>query len=112
MVIPNLKFFIGGGRYSGVNFDHLKSEVFHWGGGGAFWSEIPERDFLENLDKKLLFEECVQECACASQIVSHMWRLIISGRSGRASRQDHFFSISESFSIKRTAAHPRGKAEY
>ena len=90
MIISNLKFFIG---------------------GGAFWSEIPERGFLENLDKNLLFEEC----ACASQIVSHilrMWRLITSGRSGRASRQDHFFSISESFSIKRTAAHPRGKAEY
>ena len=49
------------------------------GGGGAFWSEITERGFLENLDKNLLFEECVQECACASQIVSHilrMWRLI------------------------------------
>ena len=58
MVISNLKF----------------SEI----GGGAFWSEIPERGFLENLDKNLLFEECVQECACASQIVSHilrMWRL-------------------------------------
>ena len=49
------------------------------GGGGAFWSEVPERGFLENLDKNLLFEECVQECACASQIVSHilrMWRLM------------------------------------
>ena len=46
--------------------------------GGAFWSEIPERGFLENLDKNLLFEECVQKPACASQIVSHilrMWRL-------------------------------------
>ena len=52
MVISNLKF----------------SEM----GGGAFWSEIPERGFLENLDKNLLFEECVQECACASQIVSHV----------------------------------------
>ena len=48
-------------------------------GGGAFWSEIPERGFLENLDKNVLFEECVQKPACASQIVSHilhMWRLI------------------------------------
>ena len=75
-MISNLKFFIGGGGYSGVNFGDLKSEVFHWG-GGAFWSEIPERGFLENLDKKLLFS---QKPACASQIVSHilrMWRLIM-----------------------------------
>ena len=59
MVISNLKF----------------SEM--GGGGGAFWSEIPERGFLENLDKNLLFS---QKPACASQIVSHilrMWRLII-----------------------------------
>ena len=62
----------GGGGYFGVNFGHLKSEVFQNGGRGwAFWSEIPERGFLENLDKNLLFEECVQECACASQTVSH-----------------------------------------
>ena len=33
---------VGGGvGYSGVNFGHLKSEVFR-NGGGAFWSEIPE----------------------------------------------------------------------
>ena len=85
----------GGGGYSGVNFGHLKSELFRnggvfrsklwssqiwtfpkWGGGGAFWSEIPERGFLENLDKNLLFS---QKPACASQIVSHilrMWRLM------------------------------------
>ena len=58
MVISNLKF----------------SEI---GGEGAFGSEIAERGFLENLDKNLLFEECVQKPACASQIVSHilrMWR--------------------------------------
>ena len=66
----------GGRGYSGVNFGHLKSEVFRNGGGVAFWSEIPERGFLENLDKNLLFS---QKPACASQIVSHilrMWRLI------------------------------------
>ena len=77
--MSNLKFFIWGG-YSVVNFGHLKSEVFHWGGGdGALWSEIPERGFLENLDKNLLFELTVQKPACASQIVSHtlcVWRLI------------------------------------
>ena len=70
--------------YFRVNFVHLKSEVSEMG-GGAFWSEIPERGFLENLDKNLLFEECVQECACASQIVSHilhMWRLKISYKQG------------------------------
>ena len=75
--------FWNGGEYFGVNFGHLKYEVFlneggvfrsklwssqiwsfsEMGGGGAFWSEIPERGFLENLDKNLLFEECVQECA-------------------------------------------------
>ena len=87
MVISNLKFSKKGGGYSGVNFGHLKSEVFQNGeggysrvnfghlksevfrkGGGAFWSEIPERGFLENLDKNLLFS---QKPACASQIVSH-----------------------------------------
>ena len=63
------------GGYFGVNFGHLKSEVFR-NEGGAFWSEIPERGFLENLDKNLLFS---QKPVCASQIVSHilrMWRLI------------------------------------
>ena len=49
MVISNLKF----------------SEMV---GGGAFWSEIPERGFLENLDKNLLFS---QKPACASQSLSH-----------------------------------------
>ena len=42
--------FGGGGGYFGVNFGHLKSEVFHFGGGGAFQSEIPQRGFLENLN--------------------------------------------------------------
>ena len=42
MVIPNLKFSMG---------------------RGAFWSEILERGFLENLDKNLLFN---QKPACAS----------------------------------------------
>ena len=41
-------FHLGG--YSGVNFGHLKSEVFHFGGRGALWSEIPERGSLKNLD--------------------------------------------------------------
>ena len=73
----------GGAGYSRVNFGHLKSEVFQNGGGGgeAFWSEIPERGFLENLDKNLLFS---QKPACASQIVSHIlrvWRLINSVKS-------------------------------
>ena len=80
--LPDCK--LTGGSNSGVNFGHLKSEVFHLagysgvnlvisnlkffikGGGGRLWSEIQERGFLENLDKNLLFEECVQECACAS----------------------------------------------
>ena len=68
--------FSGGGGEFEVNVGHLKSEVFHFGGRGAFSSEIPERSFLENLDKNLLFS---QKPACASQIVSHilrMWRLI------------------------------------
>ena len=59
------KFQYGGG-YFGVNFGHLKSEVFHFLG-----------PFLENLDKNLL-------SACASEIVSHilrMWRLIKAMRN-------------------------------
>ena len=63
----NSKFsnFGGGwGGYSGVNFGHLKSEVFQKGGGGVFWSSIPERGKLENLDQNLLFS---QKPACASQ---------------------------------------------
>ena len=65
LVIPNLKFSKLGwaGGYSRVNFDHPKSEVFRKG-GGAFWSSIPERGFLENLDQNLLFS---QKPACASQ---------------------------------------------
>ena len=70
MVISNLKFSIGGG-YFGVNFGHLKSEVFH-GGGGALWSEIPERGFLENLDKNLLFEvNCTETYLCITDSLSH-----------------------------------------
>ena len=53
-----------GGGYSRVNFGHPKSEVFRNGGGGAFWSSIPERGFLENLDQNFLFS---QKPACASQ---------------------------------------------
>ena len=54
----------GGGGYFGVNFGHPKSEVFQNGGGGVFWSSIPERGKLENLDQNLLFS---QKPACASQ---------------------------------------------
>ena len=60
---PKSEVFRNGGGYSGVNFGHPKSEVFRKG-GGAFWSEIPERGFLENLDQNLL---CSQKPACASQ---------------------------------------------
>ena len=73
----------GGGGYFRVNFGHLKYEVFQNWGGGAFWSEIPEKGFLENLDKNLLFS---QKPACASQMVSHilrMWRLINVGHYKR-----------------------------
>ena len=49
----------------------MKSEVFI--GGGVLWSEIPERGALENLDKNLLF---TQKSACASQIVSHILRML------------------------------------
>ena len=52
---------------------------FQLKGGGAVWSEIPERGSLENLDTNLLFEASVQRPACASQKVSHilrMWRLM------------------------------------
>ena len=35
--------FLGGGGYFGVNFGHLKSEVFDFGGGPVgevFWSKL------------------------------------------------------------------------
>ena len=70
--LKSLKFFIGGGGYFIVNFGHLKSEVFPLGGGGAFWSEIPESPFLENLDKNLLFEvNCTETCLCITDSLSH-----------------------------------------
>ena len=31
-----LNFNFRGWGYSGLNFGHLKSEVFHWGGGGVY----------------------------------------------------------------------------
>ena len=49
---------------------------FQFGGGGALWSEIPEWGSLENLDTNLLFEVSVQKPACASQIVSHILRML------------------------------------
>ena len=61
---PKSEVFRNGGGVSGVNFGHPKSEVFQNGGGGPFWSSIPERGFLENLDQNLLFS---QKPACASQ---------------------------------------------
>ena len=64
--------FHWGGGYLGVNFGHLKSEVFHFLGREAFWSEIPKSPFLENLDKNLLFEvNCTQTCLCITDSLSH-----------------------------------------
>ena len=51
------------GGYSRVKIGYLKSELFH--GGWGFWSEIPERVFLENFYKYLVFEESLQKPACA-----------------------------------------------
>ena len=50
------------GGYSGVNFGHLKSEVFHWGGGlsglksqkGAFWRFWTKIYCLRNVYRNLL----------------------------------------------------------
>ena len=45
---------------------------FRGEGGGALWSEIPERGFLENLDKNLLFEvNCTETCLCITDSLSH-----------------------------------------
>ena len=63
------------------------------GGGGALWSEIPERGFLEILDTNLL---SVQQTASASQIVSHilrMWRLINEKKSLRLFIVQHVDSM-------------------
>ena len=76
--------FQGRGQYCGVKTENTQSAKiclnFNFRrGGGALWSEIPQRGSLENLDTNLLFEVSVQKPACASQIVSHklrMWRLI------------------------------------
>ena len=71
--LPKSEVFQNGG-YSGVNFGHPKSEVFR-NAGGAFWSSIPERGFLENLDQNLLLEP---ETCLSITVVSHilrMWRL-------------------------------------
>ena len=72
MVISNLKFSIlGGGRYFEVNFV-ISNQKFSMGGGWAFWSEIPERSFLENLDKNLLSEvNCTETCLCITDSLSH-----------------------------------------
>ena len=59
----------GGGGYSRVNFGHLKSEVFQNGGEGGSGLKFWKRGFLENLDKNLLFS---QKPACASQIVYYV----------------------------------------
>ena len=70
----NLKFSMEGGGDFRVNFGHLKSEVFHWGWGWgvALRSKIPERGFLENLDKHLLFEvNCTETCLCITDSLSH-----------------------------------------
>ena len=47
------------------------------GGGGALWSETPERGSLENLDTNLLF---IQKPACASL---RMWRLTKYGHKAQ-----------------------------
>ena len=110
MVIANLKFFIGGGGYFGVNFGHLKSEVFHWGGGGALWSEIPERGFLENLDKNLLFEvNCTETCLCITDSLSHTTYvetkklLISSQRNPHISRKWGCQILRHAFHLRHTS---------
>ena len=75
---PKSEVFRNGGGYSGVNFGHPKSEVF-WnggGGGGAFWSSIPERGFLENLDHEFTVQP--ETCLCITVVchILRMWRLI------------------------------------
>ena len=93
MVIPNLKFSEMGGRYSGVNFGHPKSEVFQNGGGysrvnfGHPKSEVSEMGgggFLvfnsrKGLSGKFGPKFTVQpETSLCITVVSHilrMWRL-------------------------------------
>ena len=48
------------------------SQIWNFSLGGALWSEIPERGFLENLDKNLLFEvNCTETCLCITDSLSH-----------------------------------------
>ena len=70
--------FSWGGGYSGVNFGHLKSEVFILGegGGGLSGLKFQKGAFSRIWTKIYCLRSTVQKSACASQIVSHMWRLI------------------------------------
>ena len=62
---------MGVGWYSGVKTENTQSAKiclnFNFLGGGGS---------LENLDTNLLFEVSVQNTACASQIVSHILRML------------------------------------
>ena len=81
MVIPNLKFSKMGGGYFGVNFGHLKSEVFQNGGGGGLSGlKFLKAPFWRIWTKIYCLRSTVHKPACASQIVCHilrMWRLMI-----------------------------------
>ena len=55
--------FLGGGGLSGLKFQR--------GALWRIWTQI------------VLFEVTVHKPACASQIVSHMWRLIMTGLKNR-----------------------------
>ena len=51
---PRFQAYPGGGVYSGVRTENTQSAKIclnlNFRGGGALWSEIPERGSLENLD--------------------------------------------------------------
>ena len=61
---------MGGGGYSGVNFGHLKSEVFRRGGGGLSGLKFQKGDFWKIWTKIY--------CSARNLLVHHilrMWRL-------------------------------------
>ena len=75
-----VQFFLGGGLLWSQNWKYSSAKKclnlnFLWGGGGgALWSEIPERGSLENLDTNFtVWGYCTQTCLCITDSLSHTY---------------------------------------
>ena len=68
--LPSFSFWVG---FQVFRSKLWSSQIWSFSWGGALWSEIPERGFLENLDKNLLFEvNCTENCLCITDSLSHV----------------------------------------